>query len=290
MDITLYERNAKVGGNIQTIIEDGFLFETGPNGFLSNNPSTLQFIEEIGLKADLIQANRGARRRYIQMKGQLVKLPISPFGFMQTPLISFLNKCLLVKGAFTKYISKDRSIYDYVSKRFNKDVAENLIDPFIKGICAGDIKRLHMDYAFPKFTKKRNGKMRMHSFKNGMGEVIDRLNELYAKNIKTNYTVKSLNEIKADRIICTIPAFAASDLLQIPVLKKIRYVPVSVVGLGFSAQAFKNIPDGFGYLIPTNQGKEILGVVLESNVYTGRAPHNMLMNWVNWESDTFKLI
>ena len=45
-----------------------------------------------------------------------------------------------------------------------------LVDPFISGIYAGDIKRLHMASAFPKLKRKGFKKSRMRSFKGGMGK------------------------------------------------------------------------------------------------------------------------
>ena len=36
----------------------------------------------------------------------------------------------------------DESIYDFISRRVGSTIAENLVDPIMKGICGGNIKEL----------------------------------------------------------------------------------------------------------------------------------------------------
>ena len=155
VEIVLFEREAVVGGTIRSFKKDPCLFEWGPNGFLDNQPVTLELIKEMGATEELIEANQISRRRYIQIKGDLLALPGGPVDFFRSPLLPFKDKWSLIKGVFKKNVSKDLSIYDYISQRFSASIAESLIDPFISGIYAGDIKRLHMASAFPKFKRTR---------------------------------------------------------------------------------------------------------------------------------------
>ncbi len=280
-DITLYERKSETGGNIQSVAGEGFLFETGPNGFLNNSPATFEFISQLGLDDELACARSQHLPRYIQIKGQLLPVPRDMFQFMQTSLLSWGEKWMVMKGLFGPKISKNRPIYDYVSARFGRAAAEKLADPFISGIFAGDIKRLHMDHAFPKSKSRVKGQM--YTFKKGMGQMICRINELYGPHIKVSTAIHSLKEIAADRIFCSSAAYASAALLAddaaplAQTLEQIPYAPVVVVGLGFEKAAFKRIPDGFGYLIPSREGKEVLGVLMESNVFERRAPQNAVM-------------
>ena len=39
-DVEIFERENRVGGVIQTLREDGYLFEKGPNSFLDNGVET----------------------------------------------------------------------------------------------------------------------------------------------------------------------------------------------------------------------------------------------------------
>lgn len=267
VDITLYERSSSVGGCISSIETQGFFFETGPNGFLTNQPNTLEFLEEIGFSDQLIEANQEAKRRYIQLNGQLHLLPTDPLGFIQTPLLSTSNKFRLIGGLFRRNISKNQSVYDYTTARFGLAVTQRLVDPFLTGIYAGNIKRLHMGSAFPQLGQ-RKGKPRLCSFKSGMGSLIQHLSKRYQAHIQTDREITSLDQIKADHIICCAPAYVASDLLGMDILNQIPYASLAVVGMLIKNESFKTLPDGFGYLVPSTEGKDVLGVLLESNIFT----------------------
>ena len=282
VEVTLFERAPQVGGCIRTLKKGDGVFECGPNAFLDYQPATLQLIEELNLTHQLVEANSSARRRYIQIKGKLLAVPMDPVNFIRTPLISGSDKWSLVKGLFKKNISTDRSIYDYVSQRFSPGITECLVDPLISGIYAGDIKRLHMASAFPKFKRKGFQRPRMCSFKGGMGQIIQALGERYKKYIQTNSEVPLTAPLQQSTIVAT-PAWAASKIVEhlnpvlARVLDQIPYAPVAVAGLLFKKDSFKNQPDGFGYLIPSGENKEVLGVLLESNVYTNRAGSDEMM-------------
>ena len=272
INVTLYEANAFLGGNIRSIRENGFIFEAGPNGFLNNSPATQELIEDLGLTDELIVADPFAKRRYIQLNGQLHLLPTGFQSFLRTPIMTTKEKFQLIGGIFNKNISTDQSIYDYVATRFCSGIAQKLADPFMRGIFGGDIKKLHMGHAFPKMKKGI-----MTSFKKGMGQVFERFEERYGRFIIKGQNIGSMDKVQADHIISTIPAYQASGLTGNQILDEIRYCTVSVVGLGFELSSLKTRPDGLGYLIPSNQGKDILGVLIESNVYQGRAPQGTVM-------------
>ncbi len=272
VSVTLYEANDRLGGNIRSMSGDGWLFEAGPNGFLNNSPATLELIEDLNLSGELVTADPLAKRRYIQLNGRLHLLPTGLKEFVKTPILSVSEKFRLIAGIFKKNVSVDQSIYDYVSARFCKGVAEKLADPFMRGIFGGDIKKLHMGHAFPKMKKGA-----MTSFRKGMGQVFERFEENYTQYIIKGKSIDELSKIQADWIISTVPAYQAAALTKNPALGEIHYCTVSVVGLGFDGSAFTVKPDGFGYLIPSNQGKDILGVLIESNVYSQRAPTNGVM-------------
>ena len=282
VETILYEREASVGGTIRSFKKDSCLFEWGPNGFLDNQPASLSLIKEMGIAEEVIEANPISRQRYIQIKGGLHAVPANLFGFIRTPLLPFKDKCSLIAGVFKKNISTDRSIYDYVSQKFSPRIAESLIDPFIGGICAGNIKRLHMASAFPKLKHRGFKKVRMRSFKGGMGKIIEVLEKRYKRHIQLNSEISS-PPINADVIIVATPAYTAAKILEnlnpvlSRVLAQIFYAPIAVVGLLFKQDSFKRKPDGFGYLIPSGENKDILGVLIESNVYENRAGEGQIM-------------
>lgn len=253
-----------------------------PQLFLDYQPATLQLIEELNLTHLLIEANPNARRRYIQMKNELVAVAMDPVNFIRTPLLSGPDKWSLIKGLFKRNISTDRSIYDYVSQRFSPGIAVRLVDPLISGIYAGDIKRLHMASAFPKMARRGFRKIRMRSFLGGMGQIMETLLTRYQSHIQTNREI-SATPSKSDITVVSTPAYAAARIIEgiNPVLSQVLgqmpYVPIAVVGLSFEHNAFRKKPDGFGFLIPSQEHKDILGVLIESNIFLQRAGSHQVM-------------
>jgi oxygen-dependent protoporphyrinogen oxidase len=281
-DITLFERESSAGGTIRSLKEDSCLFEWGPNGFLSNQPATLQLIEEVGLTGQTIEAKSYSRGRFVQIQDKLHALPLNPLELIRTPLLSLKDKWSLVAGVFRKGISTDLSIHDYVSRRFSPRVADNFVDPFIRGVYAGDIKRLHMASAFPKLKRKGRRRSRVLSFEGGMGQLISALEQRYKKYIRTDCAVSSVPP-NTDVTIIAAPAYAAAQIVDsinpslARLLDRVPYAPVAVTGLLFDEDSFKRKPEGFGYLIPSAENKEVLGVLNESNVFDKRCPQGKVM-------------
>src|SRR5262245_11072055 len=80
---TLLERAGRPGGVVGTIERDGFRVETGPNGFLDNNPATLTLCQDLGLHGRLVPASESARKnRFVFLRGRLRMLPSSLWSFL----------------------------------------------------------------------------------------------------------------------------------------------------------------------------------------------------------------
>ena len=70
VNVTVLERNERVGGKIGSVRKDGFLCETGPNGFLDNKPATMALVNRIGVEDKLLKSNDEARKRYVFWRRQ----------------------------------------------------------------------------------------------------------------------------------------------------------------------------------------------------------------------------
>src|SRR6185503_9799265 len=100
VDVVVLERGARAGGNIRTENVDGYVCESGPDGFLDNAPATMALVRELGLSARLLPSNDQARRRYIFRNGRLSEVPTSPGAFLTTPLLSPRAKLRLLCEPF----------------------------------------------------------------------------------------------------------------------------------------------------------------------------------------------
>ncbi|HEX2714544.1 MAG TPA: FAD-dependent oxidoreductase, partial [Candidatus Acidoferrales bacterium] len=74
--VLLLEQGQRVGGVIDSVEEDGFLFELGPQSFQSTD-ALLEVIGWAGLDAELLRANPRAPR-FVLVNGQLERVPMSP--------------------------------------------------------------------------------------------------------------------------------------------------------------------------------------------------------------------
>ncbi len=151
MPVTLFEATGMPGGSIGTSIADGFLAEHGPNSFVTSAPVEA-LIADLGLDADVVDANPVSNRRYIVRKGALVPFPLSPVAMLTTPLLSMRAKLrvLLEPLVRPRTSTEDESVATFVRRRLGNEVLEYAVNPFIAGIFAGDPARLSMEHAFPR--------------------------------------------------------------------------------------------------------------------------------------------
>jgi len=85
-------------------------------------------------------------------------------------------------------------------------------------------------------------------------------------------------ELKADILVVATPAYDASGMLApldeglAAALDGIPYSPITVAALGYEAEGLGNPLDGFGFLIPRGEKRNILGALWDSSVFPNRAP------------------
>lgn len=155
VDVQILESEKSVGGKIASIKDQGFLYESGPNGFLDSNPSTLNLSKELGLSEQLAPANEvAAKKRFLLLGGKLRELPSSFLGLLTTDVLSWRAKLSL---AFERFQSKkpnlpDESIYAFAQRRVGTEIAEKLVDPFVTGIFAGDARLVSYRAGFPRLA------------------------------------------------------------------------------------------------------------------------------------------
>ena len=150
ISVRLLESGTRPGGVIATIEKDGFLFELGPQSFLSTE-LLLQLVEALGLKDQLLLANPRAPR-YIVRGGRLISAPLAPPSLLTTPLLSAMTKWRLLTESLrhTRPPAEDESIAAFVRRKCGDELLNRLVAPFVSGVYAGDPERLSLRAAFPK--------------------------------------------------------------------------------------------------------------------------------------------
>jgi oxygen-dependent protoporphyrinogen oxidase len=151
-DVRIIERKSEVGGSIESLNENGFLFDRGPNSALETTPLINQLVEELKLQNELLYANKEANKRYILRNNKLHALPMSPPAFIKTELFSAKAKLRLLAEPFIGRSNDGyyQSLAEFVKRRLGQEFLDYAINPFVAGVYAGKPEELSVKSAFPK--------------------------------------------------------------------------------------------------------------------------------------------
>jgi oxygen-dependent protoporphyrinogen oxidase len=152
IQLTLIEKERRLGGWIQTVEKEGFRFEQGPRSFRISQQalSTLQLIEELGLQEKVIVANPVADQRFLYLDSQLVALPKGMLSLAISPFLWTAVKGLWRDWCTPPIEQEDETVDSFISRRLGPEVAERFIDPLISGIYAGNSQDLSIRACFPQ--------------------------------------------------------------------------------------------------------------------------------------------
>lgn len=184
--VILLEASNHLGGWIRSIKSPtGAIFEKGPRtirpvGLAGRN--TLNLIEDLQLSNKLIHigsSHPATRNRLIYADEALHLLPSSLKGIFKTtslldrPLIN----CLWTDLTTSRISKEDESIYDFVQRRLGQDVADKLISPLVCGICAGDARKISVNFLFKSLfeAEQKHGSI-------VKGVLANRLKDIFSKS------------------------------------------------------------------------------------------------------------
>ncbi len=161
--ITLLESDSRWGGKITTErvrLGDGqFIIEGGPDTFLATKPQAVDLCRELGLSDRLHGTNPTNKNTYILHNGRLMPLPDGLAMMIPSDIPSVLRSGLLNWPSKLRMgldfvlpahpVNGDESLGAFVSRRLGRAAYENLIEPLMSGIYAGDGDQLSLASTFP---------------------------------------------------------------------------------------------------------------------------------------------
>ena len=136
------------------------------------------------------------------------------------------------------------------------------------------------------------------SFREGIQYLSDALTSSLGEIVKSGVAVSSVDKgatfpyrvtcsdgtkLDADLVVIASPAFAVADMLSnfdngiSALLREIPYSSMTVVCFGYSRDRIKHSLDGFGYLIPKQEGCSTLGTLWDSSMFENRAPQGKVL-------------
>lgn len=161
--VTVLEKGDRLGGNVRTERESGFVIDAGPDSFVRTKPEALELCRELGIADALIGTEEAARHVYVAHNGKLELLPggmalaiptrLEPL--LKTPLLTRKGKARMLAEPFVpkKESDEDESILDFFSRRIGPEGAERLAGPLLSGIYAGDAAELSIRATFPQLVE-----------------------------------------------------------------------------------------------------------------------------------------
>ena len=159
ISVTLLESGPYWGGKIVTHRSDGFVIEGGPDTFVVTKPWGIKLCKELGIYDRLKGTNPNSRKTYILKHDQLHELPGGLTMMIPTEFAPMLRTGLLswpakVRMGFDFFLppapdNGDESLGEFVTRRLGRSAYENLIEPLMSGIYAGDGDRLSLQSTFP---------------------------------------------------------------------------------------------------------------------------------------------
>lgn len=150
--VTIFEKEERTGGKVQSLREEGFLCEWGPNGFLDSKPMTLELCARLGISEKLLRSDDNARKRFIYATGQLHSLPENGPTFLASKLISWPGKVRLAAELIIppRRDGVDETLAAFARRRLGAEALDKLIGPMVSGIFAGDPETMSLKSCFPR--------------------------------------------------------------------------------------------------------------------------------------------
>ena len=188
IQVTLLESSDHWGGKITTDrvdFDDGqFIIEGGPDTFLATKPWGVALCKELGLVDRLHGTNPHKKNTYVLNHNRLLPLPdglammipTNIEAILKSRLISWFSKARMGLDFVlpARAVDGDESLGTFVSRRLGREAYENLIEPLMSGIYAGDGDQLSLASTFPylrdlelKYGSLARGALKMRAQSNG---------------------------------------------------------------------------------------------------------------------------
>lgn len=277
LEIKLVEASPRLGGKMQTFAKDGYVIERGPDSIIERKQSAARLAKEVGMEDKLLNNATGKSyilvndRLYSMPGGAIMGIPTEIGPFVTTGLFSIAGK---MRAAADFILPKsnsagDQSLGQFFRRRLGDEVVENLIEPLLSGIYAGDIDNMSLLSTFPQFyeaeqkyrslvigmkkmaprrtkspqTNKKKGafiafREGLQSFVNAIEEKLEpvsilkgcRVDKINKKEIGYDIRLKDGEVLYADSIVMAVPHQTVHAILpEYEFLKDFEHVPSTSV-------------------------------------------------------------
>jgi protoporphyrinogen/coproporphyrinogen III oxidase len=161
---TLLERKPRVGGVIQTSVQQGCVLEEGPDGFMAAKPWAMNLIRELGLADQVIGSKDHSRITYIVKRGKLIPMPDGLMMMVPTKFLPLAETHLFSWGAKIRMgleifrqpphgPQPDRSVYEFLLDHYGQESIDYLAEPLLAGVYGGDPRQMSVNSVLGRFVE-----------------------------------------------------------------------------------------------------------------------------------------
>jgi oxygen-dependent protoporphyrinogen oxidase len=301
VDVTLHEATEHVGGKIRTTPFGGLpAVDCGADAFLARVPWAIDLCRELGFADELISP--ASRSAYIYTHGALRSIPTPnvlgvPLDFDALRASGIVSRDAVESGMRdddralgTLVTDADESLGSLVRRRLGDEVLEQLVDPLLGGIYAGNSDHLSLRSGAPQIASAAHADASLvraldaqrraalaanpdapvfFAPPDGMSRLVHELekalqNRVFrddaATAVERDATGWSVNGTRADVVVFATPAYVTAKLLRDVApraalqLAAIEYAGVALVSMAFARDAIGVPLDASGFLVPKPEG------------------------------------
>ncbi|HVI48797.1 MAG TPA: protoporphyrinogen oxidase [Chitinophaga sp.] len=313
----LLESATHSGGALASMHINGFELDAGANT-IAASPETQAYLSSLGLDNEILHAAAASKKRFLVRNNQLHAVSPNPVKILGSAYLSGGSKWKLFTERFRKSVpvKEEETVTDFVTRRFNKEIAEYVFDPVLSGIYAGNPDLMSIAEVMPalprwekEFGSVTKGLMKdrtamagrkIISLKGGTQQLTNRLESLLESKVHYGCVVKNITSasggyqveymengvsavLQADRVVITTPAYQTAQMINLldgniaGLLQRITYPRMGVLHLGFDAGALQQPLEGFGFLVPNAERMHFLGAICNSAIFRGKAPEGKML-------------
>jgi protoporphyrinogen/coproporphyrinogen III oxidase len=220
----------------------------------------------------------------------------------------------------------DESLAHFVRRRLGREALDQIAEPMLAGIYVADAETLSVRSTFPRLlalekkhgslirgmrslaSKSKGSASTFMTLRGGLQTLVEALvDQLDPHALLPGRRVVALARdasgyhltlndgaiVHADALVLATPASTSAELLQAldpalaAALRAIRYVSSATVSLGFRRAELNHPLNGFGFLVPSHERRNITGCTWTSTKFEQRAPpgHALLRAFVGGAYD-----
>lgn len=163
VDVKILDAGSRPGGVVETGRRDGFLWEGGPDSFITEKPAAIALARRLGMEDHVRGTNRNFQQSFVAHQGKLFPTPegfylLAPtklWPLFRTPILSWPGKA---RAAMELWIpprreTGDESLASFVRRRFGREILARLAQPMVAGIYSADPESLSLQATFPRFLE-----------------------------------------------------------------------------------------------------------------------------------------